>query len=303
MTRASALNVVAAGILAVSITACQSIEATTEATSDTYRTEIEKFRQAREARLKADDGWLTIAGLFFLNPGQRTFGSDPLNDIVLPAAAPARAGTFEFRNGAVSVKAVAGGTLVINGKEVASAQLKSDGKGDPDRITIQDLTLWVHESGERRAIRLRDKNSRFRKEFSGLKWFPANEAYRVEARFIPYDTPKTMHLPNVLGDIETMHSPGMAVFTLGGHEFKMEAVAEAGNKEFWFIFRDLTSGKETDAAVRFLYTPMPVKGKLTLDFNKAQNPPCAYNPFTTCPLPPEQNRLRVRIEAGEKAYE
>ena len=302
MTPARARSFAAALILALSAAAGQSIGAPNEATGDAYRAEVEKFRQEYEARLKGDNGWLTVAGLFFLNPGQSTFGSDPLNDIVLPAAAPARAGTFEFRNGVVTLKAVAGGSLVLNGKPVTSALLKSDGTGTPDRITIRDLTLWVHESGERRAIRLRDKNSRLRKEFSGLKFFPINESFRVESRFITYDKPKTVQIPNVLGDLDTMYSPGVVAFTLGGHEFKLEALTE-GEKELWFIFRDLTSGKETDAAVRFLYTPLPVNGKVTLDFNKAQNPPCAYNPFTTCPLPPEQNRLRVRIEAGEKNYE
>jgi uncharacterized protein len=120
---------------------------------------------------------------------------------------------------------------------------------------------------------------------------------------VPYEKPKAIQVPNVLGDVDTMHSPGVVVFAIGGQEFKMEAVAEEGDKEFWFMFRDLTSGKETYPAVRFLYTPMPVNGRLVLDFNKAENPPCAYNPYTTCPLPPEQNRLRVRIEAGEKIYE
>lgn len=268
-----------------------------------YRTEIEKFRQEREAQLKADNGWLTIAGLFFLNEGKTTFGSDPLNDIVLPAPAPARAGTFEFRNGKVTARAMNGASLVVNGKPVASAELKSDGQGAPDRITIQSLALWVHESGERRAIRLRDTKSRLRRDFTGMKWFPVNEAYRVNARFVPYEKPKAIQVPNVLGDVDTMHSPGVVVFSIGGEEFKMEAVAEEGDKEFWFLFRDLTSGNETYPAVRFLYTPVPVNGRLVLDFNKAENPPCAYNPYTTCPLPPEQNRLRVRIEAGEKIYE
>jgi uncharacterized protein len=296
-------------ILAVTITACQTSDtgraaaAAPAGSTATHRTEIERFRHDYEARLTADNGWLTVAGLFFLSPGTRTFGSDPLNDIVLPAAAPARAGTFEFLDGVVSATAVPGSALIVNGEAVASAQLRSDGRGDPDRITIQDLTLWVHESGERRAIRLRDMHSRFREEFSGLKWFPVDDAYRVEGRFVPYDAPKTVRLPNVLGDLETMHSPGLVSFMLDGREFSMEAMFEEGDKDFWFIFRDLTSGTETDAAVRFLYAPAPVDGKVLLDFNKAQNPPCAYNPFTTCPLPPEQNRLRVRVEAGERLYE
>ena len=297
MARSTALILIAVGILAVFGTFGRSLA------DEAYRAEIEKFRQEYETRLKSDNGWLTIAGLFFLSPDTSTFGSDPLNDVVLPEPAPARAGTFDLRNGTVTVTAAVGGSLIMNGTPVATAELKSDGHGEPDRITIHDLALWVHESGERRAIRLRDKNSRLRAEFTGVKWFPINEAHRVDGRFVPYDRPKTLQVPTILGDVDTVHSPGLVVFSLGGQEFKMEPVAEQGDDEFWFIFRDLTSGKETYGAARFLYTPLPVNGRVVLDFNKAENPPCAYNPYTTCPLPPEQNRLSVRIEAGEKIYQ
>lgn len=315
MGLSTASTLVAVGIMAVFGAVGRSLAASAQAAAsldeaqrsraadDVYRAEIEKFRQEHEARLKSDNGWLTIAGLFFLSPGESTFGSDPLNDVVLPVPAPARAGIFEYRNGKVTVTAASGGSLIINGKPVATAELKSDGHGEPDRITIQDLVLWVHESGERRAIRLRDKSSRLRTEFTGTQWFPVSDAYRVEARFVPYDKPKALQIPNILGDVDIVHSPGLVTFSLRGQEFTMEPVAEDGDDELWFIFRDLTSGKDTYAAARFLYTPLPVNGRLVLDFNKAENPPCAYNPYTTCPLPPEQNRLRVRIEAGEKIYQ
>ena len=273
-------------------------------TADPYLTEIAKFREAREAVLKTDTGWLTIAGLFFLTKPETTFGSDQANDIVLPAGAPGRAGTFSMHDGKVSVKAASGVSFVLNGKTITSADLKSDGAGTPDRIGLQDLTLWVHQSGDRLAIRLRDKNNHLRREFTGLNWYPVKQNYRVVADYAPYDTPRTMQIPNILGDIDTMVSPGTAAFEMDGQRMQMIAVVDPDHpKELWFIFRDLTTGKETDPAARFLYTPLPENGKVALDFNRSQNPPCAYNAFATCPLPPQQNRMPVRVEAGEKIYE
>jgi uncharacterized protein len=273
-------------------------------TADPYLAEIAKFREAREAVLKTDTGWLTIAGLFFLTRPETTFGSDQANDIVLPAGAPARAGTFLLRDGKVSVKAASSVSFGLNGNTITSAELKSDGAGTPDRIVLKDLTLWVHQSGDRLAIRLRDKNNHLRREFTGLNWYPVKPAYRVTAAYVPYDTPETMQIPNILGDIDTMVSPGTAAFEMDGQRMQMVAIADPDHpKELWFIFRDLTTGKETDPAARFLYTPLPENGRVTLDFNRSQNPPCAYNAFATCPLPPQPNRMPVRVEAGEKIYE
>lgn len=268
--------------------------------SDPYQAEIQKFQQEREAVLKTDTGWLTIAGLFFLSQPSTTFGSDPLNDIVLPAGAPDRAGTFELKGGKVSVKAEPGVAFMLDGKPVTEKQLTSDGEGPPDRLTLGDLQLWVHQSGDRPSIRLRDKNSKLRKMFAGTRWFPINAAYKVEGTYTPYAKPKIVAVPNILGDIDKMPVPGIVSFTVNGQEMKMEPIAEPGDKEFWFVFRDLTSGHETYPAARFLYMPAPVNGKMTIDFNQAQNPPCAYTPYATCPLPFETNRLKTRIEAGEK---
>ena len=270
--------------------------------SDPYQAEIQKFQQDHEAQLKTDTGWLTIAGLYFLSQPVTTFGSGPLNDIVLPAGAPEKAGTFQLKSGKVSVKAEPGVTFMLESKPVTEKLLKSDGEGPPDRLSLGDLQLWVHQSGDRPSIRLRDKNSKLRKEFVGTSWFPINAAYKVEGTYTPYATPKTVEVPNILGDIDKMPVPGIVSFTINGQEMKMEPIAEPGDKEFWFVFRDLTSGHETYPAARFMYLPTPVNGKMMIDFNRAENPPCAYNPYSTCPLPFEQNRLKTRIEAGEKAY-
>jgi uncharacterized protein (DUF1684 family) len=272
-----------------------------ELPNDPYLAEVTKFRQDREATLKGDTGWLTIAGLWFLTQPVTTFGSDPLSDIVFPAGAPPRAGTFELRNGKVTVQAAEGVTFQLDGKPVTTMQLKSDVPGPADRLTLgDDLQFWVHNSGERLSIRLRDQNSSLRKDFAGLSWFSIDPEYRVEATYTPFEKPKIVDVASLVGDSDKTPIPGLVKFTLKGQEYALEPFAEPDDPQFWFVFRDLTSQKETYPAARFLYTPAPVNGKMILDFNKTVNPPCAYNPYTTCPLPTEQNRLRTRIEAGEK---
>jgi uncharacterized protein (DUF1684 family) len=265
-----------------------------------YEAEIRKFQQEHDVALTKDTGWLTIAGLFFLSQPETTFGADPLNDIVLPAGAPPRAGRFFLKDGKVSVKAEPGVSFRLGDKPFSEGPIKSDGEGPPDRLTLGDLQFWVHMSGERPSIRLRDKNSKLRQQFVGTSWFPVKEEYRVEAVYEPYAKPKKVQVPNILGDIDTLEVPGKVTFTLNGQQITMEPVDES--TDYWFIFRDLTSGKETYPAARFLYADPPKNGRIVIDFNKAENPPCAYNPYATCPLPPEQNRLRLRVEAGEKNY-
>jgi uncharacterized protein (DUF1684 family) len=294
----------AAAIVAVAAAGCSKPAPAATAPADPYRAEVERFRQAREAKLTSDTGWLTIAGLHFLTQPETTIGSGAANDVVLPGGTPARVGTFVLaKNGHVSVKLEPGVAVsLLDGKPFSGGPIQSDGDGPPDRLVLGDVQVWVHQSGERPAIRVRDRNNPLRKTFTGMKWYPVNEAYRVEATFEPYDKPKTVQVPNLLGDIDTMTSPGTVSFSLGGRSMRMAAVAENEN-ELWFIFRDLTSGHETYPAARFLYTPTPVNGKVPLDFNKAENPPCAFNSYATCPLPPEENRLQVRVEAGEKIYQ
>lgn len=274
-------------------------------TTDPYRADVEKFRQQREAKLTSDTGWLTIAGLSFLTRPETTFGSDAESDVVLPAGAPAKAGTFVLaKNGKISLKPEPGVTYtLLDGKPFAGGAIKSDGEGPPDRLVFGDVQVWIHQSGERPAVRIRNKNNPLRKEFTGMKWYPVNEAYRVEGTFVPYDTPKHLQIPNMLGDIDDMESPGHVKFVLNGKEHNMAVITE-DEDNFWFIFRDLTSADDTYPAARFLYTSRPdANGRVVLDFNRAENPPCAFNAFATCPLPPQENRLQVRVEAGEKIYQ
>ncbi len=272
---------------------------------DPYRADVEKFRHDREAKLTSDTGWLTIAGLYFLTKPETTFGSAADNDVVLPADAPAHAGAFLLgTHGKISLRPEAGVSYqLIDGKPFTPGPIKSDGDGPPERLKFGDVQVWIHQSGDRPAIRVRDRNSHLRKAFTGMKWYPVNAAYRVEGTFEPFGQTKHFKVPNMLGDIDDMESPGHVRFTLSGKEHDMLAITE-DDESFWFIFRDLTSGDTTYPAARFLYTARPdAAGKVTLDFNRAENPPCAFNPYATCPLPPPENRLQVRVEAGEKIYE
>jgi uncharacterized protein len=272
---------------------------------EAYRAEVQAWRQERETRLKADGGWLTLAGLFWLKEGPNRFGTDPAGDIVLPeGSAPAKAGVFELKGEQVTVALRPGANGRIGGKPVSgAAAMRPDTSGSPDVLEIGTLSLNVIKRGERFGIRLKDKNSAIRRSFTGLHWFDVGEAYRVEARWVSYPQPKPVKVPNVLGQTEAMPSPGYAEFEMGGKPVRLDGVLEDPHAEqLFFILRDQTSGKETYGAGRFLYADLPKSGKVVLDFNKAYNPPCAFTPYATCPLPPPQNWMPVRIDAGELAY-
>lgn len=268
---------------------------------DAYRAEIEQWRQHREAALKSDDGWLTVVGLFWLKHGANTVGTGPASDVVLPKnSAPASVGVFDLHDGLVSFQAAAGVTVTVNSSATTSATLKPDSSGSPDILRLNDLTMFVIERGGRDAIRLKDKNSEMRKTFTAIKYYPPKEEYRVKAKFVPYNPPKMIAVPNILGQIEQEPSPGYVIFTLNGRELRLDPVTEGDS--LFFIFKDLTSGKETYPPGRFLNTAMPENGEVVLDFNKTYNPPCAFTPYATCPLPPEENKLPIAIEAGELRY-
>ncbi|HET6372467.1 MAG TPA: DUF1684 domain-containing protein, partial [Candidatus Polarisedimenticolia bacterium] len=250
-----------------------------------YEREIAQWREAREARLKADGGWLTVAGLFWLKEGENKFGTDPAGDIVLPAgSAAASAGVLELRERHTKIRIAPGVVATVDGKPITSLELRADSSGTPDVVTMGALTMHVIERGGRFGIRLKDMNSSLRKEFTGLKWFPVKESYRVVAKFIPRVPAAELQIPNVLGMVEKMPSPGTAVFKIGDQEIRLDPVLEDPNaEELFYIFRDSTSGHGTYPAGRFLYSAMPKDGQVVLDFNKAYNPPCAFTPYATCP--------------------
>lgn len=264
---------------------------------------LKAFHAEREKALLADNGWFTVAGLHFLNPGDNTFGSDPLNDIVLEFAdVPKQAGVIAMNGTTVTIRAADGKTLTYNGKPVKDGPLRLSEPGRPaDLITYDGTSFFLHFSGPRLAIRVRNQKAPLRTGFTGLKWYPADPSFRVTGTFTPLTTPRTIQAPTILGDLEPFTVAGNVTVTVGGKTHTMEAWS--AGRRLWFVFRDLTSADSTYPSARFLYTDAPTAdGKVVLDFNRAQNPPCAYNPWTTCPLPPSANKLAIRIEAGEKRY-
>ncbi len=279
------------------------------ASDDTpYREEIQKWRAAREERLKADGGWLSVAGLYWLREGENRLGSDSKLEIALPkGAAPADAGVVRFQQGKITLRLAAGVVAELNGKPAATGAdlpLRPDTSGEADVLKIGRLTMHVIQRADRFGIRMKDPEAQTRREFKGLTWFPVDSKHRVVGRFVPYKPARTIPIPNVLGQVEESTAPGYVVFTLGGRELRLDPILEDPKAtELFFIFRDQTSGNDTYGAGRFLYATMPKDGEegpVTLDFNKAYSPPCAFTAYATCPLPPPQNRLTLRIEAGEK---
>ena len=270
------------------------------AEGSSYQQSVDKWRQDYETKLKADDGWLTVSALLWLHEGTNRFGSAAGNDIVLPYSyVPATAGTFDLHQGKTTVHVNPGVPITLAGKPVESMELRPDSR--EDRLALGDLVFFVHASGTRYAIRVKDKNSPLRKEFKGLHWFPVNEAYRFNASYVAYPSPREIQVENILGDRGPSYLVGYVAFTMNGKEYQLDA-EDNGDGSLFIVFRDLTSKTSTYQAARFLDTDPPKDGKVEIDFNKAYNPPCAYNPYTTCPLPSEKNRLPVEIPAGEKRY-
>jgi uncharacterized protein (DUF1684 family) len=257
----------------------------------TYTGEIEKWRADREAGLKKPDSWLSLTGLFWLKEGANRAGSDPSSRVLLPEGAPRFFGTL-IREGR---------TVRFQPADGEARVLKSDKDGDPDILETGSVSLYVIERGDQVGVRMKDRNSPYLRDFTGLRWYPVDEAWRIEARWLPYAQPKQMTFEAQAGGAQRMISPGYAEFEKKGRKFRMIAVDEGD--QLWFIFRDRTAGKTTYAAARFLYAAKPRNGSVVLDFNKAYNPPCVFTPYATCPLPPPENRLPIAVEAGEMMYE
>ena len=268
-----------------------------------YIKEIEKWRSEQESDLKKDDGWLTVAGLFWLKDGVNTVGAGPGFDVRLTDNfKQGKFGEIEFRNGAATLKVEGGVEAQSDGKKISTIELASDEKGKPTKIQTGSQTFYLIKREERFGIRLKDKNSEARLAFKGLHWFPIDESYKVTARFEAFPTPQEVRIPNVLGGNFKMKSPGLLKFSLKEKEYSLQPVVEEDDKLF-IIFSDASNLTETYTGGRFLYAEKPVNGQVVLDFNQAVNPPCAFTHFATCPLPPSQNDLPVAIKAGEKRYD
>lgn len=270
---------------------------------DAYTASVEKVRASRLDTLKAPAGWLSLIGLEWLQPGANRVGSATDNDIVLKAG-PAHLGVVTLDDtGNVTLEVAQGSGVLVDGREVQRATLVDDGGngGKATEVRFGSANFFVIARDGKKALRVKDEKAETRTHFVGLDYFPIDPSWRIEAQWVPFDPPHEIEIGSVLGTIDKEKVPGKAVFTRDGHTYELFPIQEEPDSLF-FVFADRTSGKETYGAARFLDTPLAKDGKLVLDFNEARNPPCAFTPYATCPLAPPENRLDVRVTAGEKKY-
>lgn len=295
------LSIVIFGLLMLA--ACTKVKETTEARVDSvsYNMEIDAWRKNRVDELKAEEGWLNLAGLFWLKEGINSFGSSDDNDIRFPAGKiPARAGFLLVNQGTVSITPTV--NITQGGKPMGKGVIYS-----PDSITnptlkYGSLRWFVIQRDKSVGIRLRDLESEGVQKFKGIVNYPTDPAWRVEAKVEKPNEPRMIDITNVLGQTTSQASPGTLVFVINDNEYRLDAL-DGGKDELFIIFGDDTNASETYPSGRYVYVKRPdSEGKTILDFNKAYNPPCAFTAFATCPLPPKQNILNLAVTAGEKKY-
>ena len=294
-----------AALAAASFAGVQLMSAHVETSAPTgadHAKQIEAWRAQRVEHLKAPNGWLSLIGLHWLKDGKNSVGSAKGNDVVL-AAGPAKLGTVTLKDGKATIEIDPKSAATIDGKPAKAAELLDDSHEKPTTVAFGTASFYLIDRNGKKALRVKDSEAKTRKQFHGIDYFAIDPSWRVEAKFEEFKPAHTLDIPTVLGTVDKMTVPGKVTFTRDGKSYSLLPVLEAPDaKELWFIFADRTSGKETYGAARFLYADLPKDGKLAIDFNKAYNPPCAFTPYATCPLAPPENRLDLRVTAGEKKY-
>ncbi|MCR6699945.1 MAG: DUF1684 domain-containing protein [Dokdonella sp.] len=293
MPAPSSFRLIACAALAVALPAAFA--------ADDYVASIEQWHATRIANLKKPDGWLSFAGSGRVQPGDNTVGSAEDNAIVLPKG-PAHLGTLHLASdGGLTLSAAPGSGALIDGKPFERATLSTNADGaTPTRVAIGATWFYVVKTGDVVGWRFRDPDSPARLAFTGIETWPIDPAWRIVADWEPFDPPRTIELVTSLGTPEQGTVPGKAVFERDGQRYELQPLSEDDGKQLFFIIADRTSGKESYGAARFLYADAPKDGKVVIDFNKAYNPPCALSPHVVCPTAPPENRLGLRVTAGEK---
>ncbi|GAB2569965.1 DUF1684 domain-containing protein [Dyella jejuensis] len=299
-------NVLAGLILGTGVTLVHAQSPQSSATPEAYQHSIEQWRAARVARLTAPDGWLSLTGLEWLQEGSNKVGSAADNDVVLQAG-PAHLGVINLdKSGQLHITLADGSGATVDGKPAHEATLVDDahvsGDASPTTVAFGTTNFYVIDRDGRKALRVKDAKASTREHFLGIDYFPIDPSWRIVADWVPFTPPHELQMGSVIGTIDTVKVPGKAVFTRDGHTYELLPYQEEPGGELFFVLADRTSGHETYGAARFLYAALPENGKVVLDFNKAYNPPCAFTSFATCPLAPPENRLDLRIAAGEKKY-
>jgi uncharacterized protein (DUF1684 family) len=290
--------------LALALLALAAPVAAPLAADGDFQAENRAWRQWRLERLTSETSWLTLIGLHWLAEGDNVLGSAPGAELPLPAdKAPARAGVLRLENGRVTLSPASGVALTADGEPVGGPiALQTDADGSATLLELGPLNFFVVKRGDKLGLRVRDRQAKLRTEFPGLDYFSADPRWRVEARFTPSPDGTTLPVANILGDIDQMPSPGTLTFTLAGDEHSLVALDDTGDGRLFMIVGDRTNSIETYGAGRYLYTDPPEDGRVTIDFNRLYNMPCAFTAFSTCQLPPRRNRMPIRIEAGEKKF-
>ncbi len=277
-------------------------QALAESKKAAHSREVNEWHAKRIERLRSEYGWLTLVGLMPLEEGENRFGSAADNDLVFPEKAPEYAGVFTLKNGSVHIDVSKGVNISSDGKPVQSTILGSDADEETSILDMGGLRFYVIERAGRYYIRLKDSEAETLKKFKGIDRYPVRLEWRIEARFEPYDPPKKLMIPNVIGVDFEESCPGVVIFEVSDSTYRLEPTSTS-SRGLFFVFADETSGIETYDGGRFLYVDPPgPDGKVILDFNKAYNPPCVFTPYATCPLPHAENILKIKIEAGEKKY-
>jgi uncharacterized protein len=270
--------------------------------SPVYRAEIDAWHEKRIKDLRAENGWLNLAGLFWLKDGKNSFGAGKGNDLVFPAGKIAeQAGYLERIGDTVKLIVTNDNDVLVNGRPEKEAVIFSPTQTKPVQVARGSLRWTIIKRSEKLGVRLRDLRSPQLDSFTDIHRFPLDSSWRTVAKLETSPTPKSIPITNVLGQTTPQPSPGKLVFALHGKNYSLDALEEGD--ELFIIFGDVTNGDETYPSGRFVYAKKPGADGLTvLDFNKAYNPPCAFTPYATCPLPPRQNQLPVPITAGEMSY-
>jgi uncharacterized protein (DUF1684 family) len=265
-----------------------------------YASQVQAWRDQHEVDYRRD--YVTIAGLAFLEPGTHTVGSAPGNDIVIEASLPANVGRLTVEGDRVRLDPAGGLSVTREGKALpAPVLLKEAGEAPAKPVAIGGVSLTVHLTGGRLALRTRDPKGAPARSFTGFTWFPIDPAYRVTGRFLRDESPSEMPVINTFNGVDRFTTEGVIEFQLHGRTLRFRPFTTRPNR-FYIVFRDASSGEETYEAARFLYADLHENGSVVLDFNQAYNPPCAFNAYTTCPLPLKENVLPVKVLAGEQAY-
>lgn len=265
-----------------------------------YVMRVEQWRQRRLDRLKSPDGWLSLAGLYWLEPGTNTFGAAGTNDFVVKKGGiPGFIGTFLFQEGKVVFRTAPEIAVRNQGRVVNEIRMKDDSHGNPTVLRLKSLSWHIIKRGDKSGVRLKDSQHPRLKQLNKIDTFPIDKAWRIKAKLEKFHSPQKLEIPTVLGTIENQPCPGTLVFQISDKTFRLYPTGEGG--ELFLIFGDGTNSRETYGGGRFLEVEKPdPSGHTWLDFNLATNPPCVFSPHATCPLPPEKNQLPFRVTAGEK---